>query len=266
MLAQRPPEPHLPPLISRRFLIGRTAGLAAAAAGLWLLRDRVILPAARPVFRSRGREGSGWLELQPDLLVPVVQAVVNGRPVRALVDSGAQASVVDRALAAELGAVSPLGVPMLAFGVSGAPQTGRPAVVDVGLGDLALPRLHVAALDLGPLGALRGGSDQPAALVIGQDVLRTLALELDYPSGRIAFRPAGAGLPGSVGVPARKDGHELVVEVTVEGDRISVRRPGIGEQEEDPVERGGRQRREQQGRVAGAEADVVEPRRRDRAD
>ena len=212
-------------MISRRFLLGRTAVLAAAAGGMWLLRDRVIWPRPQPAFGARSGNGdeaddgagSGWLDLQPDLLVPVVQAVVDGRPVRALVDSGAQASVVDRTLAAELGAISALGVPMLAFGVSGAPQTGRPAVVDVRLGDLTLTRLHVAALDLGPLGALRGASDQPAALVIGQDVLRTLVLELDYPSGRLAFRPAGTGLEGAVAVPARRDGAELVVEVAVEG-------------------------------------------------
>lgn len=184
---------------------------------MWLLRDRVIWPRPRPAFEAGDEAGSGWLELQPDLLVPVVQAIVNGRPVRALVDSGAQASVVDQALAAELGAISALGVPMLAFGVSGAPQTGHPAVIDVRLGDLTLSRLHVAALDLGSLGALRGGSDQPAALVIGQDVLRTLVLELDYPSDRIAFRPVGVGLAGAVGVPAHREGDELVVEAVVEG-------------------------------------------------
>lgn len=210
-------EPHLDRLISRRFLLGRTAVLAAAAGGMWLLRDRVIWPAPRPAFEAGEGAGSGWLDLQPDLPVPVVRAVVNGRPVSALVDSGAQASVIHAALAAELGAVSALGVPMLAFGVSGAPQTGRPAVVDVRLGDLTLSRLHVAALDLASLGALRGTADEPAALVIGQDVLRTLALELDYPSGRVAFRPAGTGLDGAVAVPARKDGQELVVDVSVEG-------------------------------------------------
>ena len=214
-MAPAPRGPHLHRLISRRFLLGRTAVLAAAAGGFWWLRDRVIWPAPRPAFAGGG--GSGWLDLQPDLLVPMVEATVNGRPVRALVDSGAQASVVDRAFADTLGALSALAVPMMAFGVSGKPQAGHAATVDVRLGDLALPKLHVAALDLGALAPLRGDSDAPAVLVVGQDVLRTLVLELDYPSGRLAFHPAGAAAAGGVSVPARKDGEELVVDVAVEG-------------------------------------------------
>ena len=190
--------------------------LAAAAGGVWLLRDRVIWPAPRPAF-GPGGAGSGWLDLQPDLLVPVVEARVNGRPVRALVDSGAQASV----FAEGLGALSPVAVPMLAFGVSGGPQAGRAATVDVAVGALALPRLHVAALDLGPLAPLRGEDDAPTALVIGQDVLRTLVLELDYPSARLAFRPSGSRPFSGPAVVARKDGDELLVDISVEGFAIS---------------------------------------------
>ena len=212
--------PHLGGLISRRFLLGRTAVLAVAAGGLWFLRDRVIWPAPRPAFGAGGGEG-GWLPLQPGVLVPVVEATVNGRPVRALVDSGAQASVVDRAFASSLGALSSMAVPMLAFGVSGRPQAGRAAVVDVRLGGLALPRLHVAALDLAPLAPLGDASDAPAALVIGQDVLRTVLLELDWPGGRLAFRPLGAIPPGAMPVAARRDGDELVVDVTVDGHAVS---------------------------------------------
>ncbi len=208
--------PHLHRLISRRFILSRTLGFAAAAGGLWLLRDKVIWPAPRPAF-TPGGEGGGWLPLEPDILVPMVEATVNGRRVRALVDSGAQASVVDRAFAESLGALSAMSVPMMAFGVSGKPQAGRAAVVDVRLGAMALPRLHVAALDLGPLAPLRGGSDTPAALVIGQDVLRTLRLELDFPEGRLAFRPPGSAAAETTPVPARKDGDELVVDVIVEG-------------------------------------------------
>ena len=203
-------------LISRRSILVRTGAFAAAGGGLWLLRDKVIWPAPRPVFAG-GADGSGWLHLAPDVGVPLVDALVAGEPVRALVDSGAQASVIDRGLAERLGLTGGLSLPVMAFGVSGAPQAGRTVRADVSLGALSLPGLAAAALDLGPLGALRG-SGPPVAAVIGQDVLRTVVLDLDLPAARLAFRPAGAPPPpGASAVSARRKGRELYAAVEVEG-------------------------------------------------
>lgn len=208
-------------LLTRRTLLGQAGVLAVAGGGLWLLRERVLWPAPRPVFDGGG--GSGWLDLAPGVSVPVVDAQVNGEPVRALVDSGAQASVIDRGMAERLGLVGGLAVPMIAIGVSGGPQTGRSARADVRLGGLSLPRMPAAALDLSPLGALRG-SGAPVSLVIGQDVLRTVVLDLDLPHERIAFHPPATHAPPAelAAVPARTRGRELWTDVVVEGVALEV--------------------------------------------
>ena len=57
----------------------------------------------------------------------------------ALVDSGAQTSVIDRTAAARLGVEMGAPLPLLAYGVTGAPQVGRAAVTDVVLEGLSLP-------------------------------------------------------------------------------------------------------------------------------
>ena len=200
----------------------RAGALAAFTGGLWLFRERVLKPAPTPVFARDGR-WSGDLPLVSGLLVPVIDATLDGRVVRALVDSGAQTSVVDRDFAEGLGRLGGVSPPVVAVGVSGPPLTGRLAVVDVALGSLDLPRLHVAALDLGALGALRG-SGPPVVLVIGQDVLRTVVLDLDQPHGRLAFHDprAYASPPGAQPAPARLKGGELLVSVEVEGRALEV--------------------------------------------
>ena len=196
--------------------------LAVGGGAVWLLRDRVLWPTPRPAFAA-GDGGSGWLSLAPGVAVPVVDAVLNGETVRALVDSGAQATVVDRELAERLRLMNALSVPMIAFGVSGAPQTGRGARLEVALGGLTLPALHAAALDLSPLSALRGAGP-PVALVIGQDVLRTVLLDLDLPHERLAFhaRESLHAPPGLQAVPARSRGRELWTDVVVEGMALEV--------------------------------------------
>ncbi len=195
--------------------------LAVVGGGLWLLRDRVVWPAPRPVFAQAG--GSGWLDLAPGVAVPVVDAVVNGEAVRALVDSGAQASVIDRDLAERLGLLRGVSVPIIAVGVSGGPQTGRTARVDVRLGGLSLPGMPAAALDLSPLGALRG-SGPPVSLVVGQDVLRTVVLDLDLPHDRLALHPPATHAPPAelAAAPARTRGRELWTDVVVEGVALEV--------------------------------------------
>lgn len=196
--------------------------LALAGGGIWLLRDRVVWPAPRPAF-SDGSASSGWLRTAGDILVPVVDAAVNGEPVRALIDSGAQATVVDRGLAERLGLLTGVAVPVVAFGVGGAPQTGRAVSFEAQLGVLSIRGLRAAAMDLGVLGALRG-SGPPVSLVIGQDVLRTVVLDLDLPHGRLAFHAQGLHVPpaGSISVIARTRGRELFTDIRVEEVELEV--------------------------------------------
>src|SRR5690606_18848260 len=107
---------------------------------------------------------------------PTVEVRVNGRTVRALVDSGAEYSVMDRALYGDMGLSEAFDMPLVAYGVGGDAQVGRGTHLDVAVGGLRLENLRAAILNLGPLADERGLG---AALILGQDVLHALVLELD---------------------------------------------------------------------------------------
>ena len=183
------------------------------------MREHVLWPAPTPVFAD-GRS-SGWLDFaEPDAGVPLVVASVNGQRVEALLDSGAQSSVIDQGLAARLGlsttAIAPI---IIAFGVSGAPRLGRTASLDVALGGLILKGLRAAVFELAPVAAASG---RGFGMILGQDVLRLLIADLDFPGGRLAFHaPAAyAPPPEARAVPVRSTGRQLLVPVTVEGTAL----------------------------------------------
>ncbi|MBJ7512088.1 aspartyl protease family protein, partial [Brevundimonas sp.] len=86
----------------RRDLLIRLGLVAGGVAGAWWLRDHVLWRQPKAVFGVDG--SSGWRGYaQPRAATPTVEVLLNGAPVRALVDSGAQYSVVDRALVDRLG-------------------------------------------------------------------------------------------------------------------------------------------------------------------
>lgn len=182
----------------------------------FLLRDQILWRRPQPQFVA-GQTDSGWLAFAgPRGPAVTIAASVNGRPVRALVDSGAQYSVIDRALAAELGLPGPLAAPMIAYGVGGKPQLGRGVGLDVAAGTLALPALRAAVLDLGPISG-RVGLSVP--LVLGQDLLNEVVADIDFPRRRMRFvaREAHALPPDAFAVPARRKGRALLAQVSVEG-------------------------------------------------
>ena len=214
-MAPRAPAPHFSLLIRRRSFLVQAATLAAAGGAAWWLRDNVIWPPPKPVFTDVA-PSSGWLafEARPPRIV-IVDVTVNGTPARALLDSGAQSSVVDRGLADRLALpVSPI-APVLAYGVSGAPQIGRSVALDLQAGSLRLPGLRAALIDLAPIAAASG---RPFDLIIGQDVLRTVIADVDFPKGRLAFHDARRHTlpPGALPSPARSEGRDLLVPIIVE--------------------------------------------------
>jgi predicted aspartyl protease len=208
-------------LISRRSLLTQAAVLAAGAAGAWWIRDHVVWPTPQAAF-VRGAVSSGWLSFEDGAPAMVLIDVrVNGRAVRALVDSGAQTSVVDRTLAEAMDLpVSPL-APVVAFGVSGAPQIGRSARLDLQLGELAFHDLRAAVLELAPIAAASG---RRFALVLGQDILSQVVADIDFPNNRIAFEdPAAHVTPAdALAIPARRLRRELLADVEIEGRPLEV--------------------------------------------
>lgn len=204
-------------MTSRRALIFRAGALTLAGGGLFAVRDRLPWPPLVPRFAD-GR-ATPWIPFagRGDLIE--LQARIGDTPVRALIDSGAQISAVDRGLAERLGLPVPFAAPILAYGLSGAPQLARTVRLDAVLPGLVAPRLRAAALDLARLSTLTG---RPLDLILGRDLLAVVVLEADFArrAARLvaseAFRPdvrarvvALARRGGAPTLPARIDGHAL---------------------------------------------------------
>jgi len=201
----------------RRDLLIRLGLLAGGVGGAWWLRDHVLWrepDVALPGGRTE------WLPFAEALAAtPTVEARVNGRPVRALVDSGAQYSVIDRALFEAMGLSEAAPLPMVAYGVGGDAQMGRGTTLDVAVGGLRLQGLRAAILGLGPLAGPQGLA---APLILGQDVLGRLVLEVDAAARRMRFvaRDRWAPPTGAASVPATRAGRALRTTATVEGAEL----------------------------------------------
>lgn len=198
----------------RSFLIRAAALASAVAGGLWL-KDHVVWRRPSVAFPEAG--ASGWLDfVEPGALTPTVRARLGGRDVTALIDSGAQYSVVDRALVEDLGLDDLFDMPLVAYGVGGRPQLGRGATLSVQVGGLAATGLRAGILDLGPL-AMADGLGTP--LILGQDLLTQTVLDLDLKRRRARFVSPTRHTPSPAlrGVAVRRSGTAMVAEVTVEG-------------------------------------------------
>ncbi|RZJ78171.1 MAG: peptidase aspartic, partial [Brevundimonas sp.] len=206
-LAPRPIVRHLNGM-RRRDLLIRLGVLGGGLAGAWWVRDHLLWPAPEVRF-----SGAAWLPwAAPRIPLPIAEATVGGVRTRALIDSGAQYSVIDRGLYERMGRPPTVDLPTVAYGLSGRPQLGKGATVEVRLGDAHMPRVRTAILDLGPL-ADADGVGTP--LILGQDVLGKAVLDLDLADRRLRLLPPGAARPDRVSpVTVRKAGRALGVEVT----------------------------------------------------
>jgi predicted aspartyl protease len=204
--------------MNRRALLTRVALVAAGVGGAWWLRENVLWRDPTIAFGPDGT--SGWLaydELRA--ATPTVRVTVAGRSVRALVDSGAQYSVIDRGLFDALGLTQVFDLPLVAYGVGGQAQMGRGVTLQVAVGGMRAEALRAAILSLGPL-AMQDGLAAP--LILGQDVLGEAILELDTQNRRLRFLARdGHVMPTDVApIPVRRSRGALSTEVTVEGARI----------------------------------------------
>lgn len=204
--------------MNRRRFLTRAALLAGGLAGAWWLRDNVLWRDPGVSFAAEG--SSGWLPYaEPNASVPTVNVRVAGQWVRALVDSGAQYSVIDRGLFQTLGLTRAFDLPLVAYGVGGMPQLGKGTTLNLAVGGMQVAALRTAILELGPL-AMRDGLSAP--LILGQDLLGETILEIDTGERGLRFLSRTAHvLPREVvALPVRRSGGALSTEVTVEGATI----------------------------------------------
>ncbi len=201
-------------MTTRRALILRAGAVALAGGGLFAVRDRLPWPPLAPRFADGA--ATRWLPFigRGDLIE--LEARIGDAPVRALIDSGAQVSAIDRGLGQRLGLSRTVAAPVLAYGLSGAPQLTYTVRLDIALPGLTVPRLRAAALDLARLSAL---TDRPLDLILGRDLLGAVVLEADFARGaarlipRHAFRPdARARL-----IPLGRRGGAPTIQARIEG-------------------------------------------------
>ena len=202
--------------MNRRSLLIRAAGLAAVVGGAWWARETLFWPAPDLTFDAGG--ATPWLPYARRATVPTVRVQIGGREIIALIDTGAQYSVIDRALVAALPPQQrPLfDMPLVAYGVGGGTQMGRGTSVDVRLPGLLIGELRAAILDLGPL-ASEAGLNTP--LILGRDVLEHLVLALDPGRRhvRLIARDSLVRPPDLAPAVVRRSGGGLIAQVTVEG-------------------------------------------------
>jgi hypothetical protein len=202
----------------RNFLI-RAAGLAALGGAAWWARETLLWPRPTLAFAEDG--ATLWLPYARPGPVPTIRVRLGGREVFALIDSGAQYSVIDRDLVAALPEAdrSMFDMPLVAYGVGGGAQVGRGTTLSVELPGLRIEGLRAAILDLGPL-ASEDGLRTP--LILGQDILGEAVLALDPGRryARLVRRDAFVRPPDLAEAAVRRDGGGLTAEVTVEGAAI----------------------------------------------
>ena len=201
--------------MNRRDLLVRMGAVGATVGAAWWFRDNVLWRKPDIALPAEPE----WLPFaEARASVPTVDVRLGGRPVRALIDSGAQYSVIDRVLLTQLGTAKTFDMPILAYGVSGRAQVGKGVTLDVDVGAARITRLRTAILDLGLL-ASEGGLGTP--LILGQDVLGELMLDLDPETRRLRLLSRNAALPPNVlPVAVRRAGGALKTTVTVEGATV----------------------------------------------
>lgn len=202
--------------MNRRSLLIRAASLAAVAGGAWWVRENLVWPTPELAFGAEG--ATAWMRYGRRSAAPTVPVTLGGRTVAALIDSGAQYSVIHRGLFEQLPPAgrSIFDMPLVAYGVGGGAQMGRGTTLELGLPGLTVRNLRAAILDLGPLAA-EDGLRTP--LIIGQDVLGEAVLALDPARRhvRLIDRAAFVAPPDLAPTPVRRSGTALFAEVTVEG-------------------------------------------------
>ena len=198
---------------TRRSLLGGLVLLGAGGAGAWFLREEYFWPTAT---LEAGSNDSGELTLlETPTRLPIVMTGVNGQAVAALIDTGAQATSIDRSLAETLGLEPAFAPPLVALGAGGHRQVAEGVDLTLELGEMVFSAVRAAVVEIGPLAEAEMGA---VRLVIGQDVLQTVVIDLDFAARTARLRDrAGAGVPaGLTTIPARERGRGLEARIRVE--------------------------------------------------
>ncbi|MBE7216883.1 MAG: aspartyl protease family protein [Caulobacteraceae bacterium] len=172
----------------RRAFLASLAAVVAAPARAQL--RNFLDPRTGPIF-DPGRDTTGPLALEPGVENAVFRGLLNGAPVRVLLDSGASLSIVDAGLARRLrlhGAEA-----QSVRDTAGLPTAGvQLSDVALRLPGLTFLQLATVALDLSPLAE----TGQEVPMILGAEAFGRLVVALDRARGTASFStPAAANPP-----------------------------------------------------------------------
>lgn len=124
----------------------------------------------------------GELPVEIDHGALVVEANINGHPVKMIVDSGSAATLLFRATATDLGLKINPSIDVQLTGVGGDVEVGSVHLGELRLGDLVARDFDMAVTDTRSLGGHQG--------LLGQGFVLKADIEFDLPEGKVRlFRP-----------------------------------------------------------------------------
>jgi hypothetical protein len=150
----------------------------------------------------------------------VVGILLGGKgPFTSLLDVAVEPSVVDLALARELGLRIDEGAPGEAAGLGTAGATFYPSELpDVQIGEHLVGTIEAVAADLAPLGAKLG---QPLHAILGQSFFEGRVVQFDYEQQRLTLEPSTVDEGFSIPIEGATD-LTPVVPVSVNGREVPV--------------------------------------------
>jgi predicted aspartyl protease len=162
--------------------------------------------------------------LDPHSTAPIVDGTVNGTPVKVLLDTGSDFSMITYHEAKKLGLRLSESTGIRAYGIGGSTQIYTADVGKLTVGDLAKSNFAVT---------VSGVEDRPSsvALVLGYDVLSNADLEFDFAHNTVRmFKPKGCTAPQlvywgaaysqAVLLPRRRDNPSLETKAELNGRQV----------------------------------------------
>lgn len=141
------------------------------------------------------------------------KAVVAGRTIDAMADTGATFTVLDRRFAETLGAkVDAHAQAIPVFGVGGTASAYPGPTIDLTFPSYAIKRLPTAIVDLA---RLQTAGEHPIDMVLGLDVLGSGALELDLAGHGWRMWPSGIQWPEAATAPLHRSESGFYAVVTI---------------------------------------------------
>jgi hypothetical protein len=164
---------------------------------------------------SSGMHSTGWIDFEffddGEIFIP---ALINGRPVKLLLDSGAGITVLDTGFATALG-IRPGGT-LPVTGAGGEATMQLASNLKISLQSLSLGHITAGVIDLSAVAAEIG---HPMPLILGKEVFNQLIIDIDFQQRKIAFRdPEDYASPAdAIRVPLGRHGDHRTVPVSVQG-------------------------------------------------